>query len=93
VRRDFQSYRFGIVNLGLSVHTTVDEAFLHLEPVRPLRLLGIRPISVPWDRVEPVRWRGRRHAEVRIGSQRVLGPRWALGLAFAREPEPETGAQ
>ncbi len=88
VRKDFQSYRLGIVNLGYSVHTTVDAEFLHLEPVRLLRLMGIRPLSVPWEDVTPIRSRGTRYADVKIGAQRLTGPRWALELAFAGGATP-----
>ncbi|HZW09531.1 MAG TPA: hypothetical protein VFF69_06490 [Phycisphaerales bacterium] len=88
VRKPFQSYRFGILNLGSSVHTTVDAEHLHLEPVRFVRWLGVTPVSVPWDAVRPVRMRGRRCADVDIGGQMITGPRWALELVFAgREGE------
>ncbi|MCC7388000.1 MAG: hypothetical protein IT431_04445 [Phycisphaerales bacterium] len=82
VRRDFQSYKVGIMNLGFSIHTAVDERHLHLLPAMLGRWMRMRPVSVPWEAVEPVRRRGAKYAEVRIGKETVVGPAWALGLAF-----------
>ena len=52
VRRNFQSFRVGALNLGGCVHVAVDDAYLHLRPAAILRRLGARSISVPWDAVE-----------------------------------------
>lgn len=82
VRRNFQSYKIGLLNLGLCVHTAVDEGFLHLRPAMFGRVIGMRDTSVPWEAVEPVRRRGKRYAEVKIAGETVMGPAWALGLAF-----------
>lgn len=82
VRRDFQSYRIGLLNLGGMLHTAVDDAHLHLLPAAFGRLCRMRPVSVPWEAIEPVRRRGNRHAEVKFGTETVVGPSWALGLAF-----------
>lgn len=82
VRRGFQSYKLGIVNLGFMIHTEVDERYLHLQPALFGRLCGMRRVSAPWEAVEPVKRIGKRYAEVRIAGQRLFGPAWALGLAF-----------
>jgi hypothetical protein len=83
VRRDFQSYKVGLLNLGWSLHTTVDGERLHLEPASALRLIGMKGASIPWNEIEPVRRRGKKYVEVKIAGQAVLGPAWALGMAFA----------
>ncbi len=86
VRRDFQSYKIGLLNLGGMLHTAVDDAHLHLLPAAFGRLCRMRPVSVPWEAIEPVRRRGKRHAEVKFGKETVVGPSWALGLAFGEAP-------
>ena len=89
VRRPYQSFNINLLNLGWSVHVTADEAALHLEPVRPLRAIGFRPLSIPWDDIEYVRPRGARGAEVRVGRETIRGPSWCLDLA---RPEAATEA-
>lgn len=83
VEKLFQSYRIGLFNLGFMIHTAVDDRFLHLRPAWLGRLLRMQPASVPWDRITPLKRKGRRYAEVKIDTANVLGPRWALELAFA----------
>jgi len=80
VRRPFQSFSIGIVNLGWSIHVAVDEAYLHLDPARFWRWFGATRASVPWGAMELIgRIRGK-WATVRIGAQRIDGPAWCLGL-------------
>jgi hypothetical protein len=59
VRRRFQSFRVGMMNLGGAIHVAVDEDHLHLTPVRVLRWIGMSPISVPWGSITIRRRRGR----------------------------------
>jgi hypothetical protein len=80
VRRDFQSFSFGMYNLGMCIHVAADGEHLHLIPAAALRWFGAKQVSIPWEQIEFTRTRGRR-AEVRIRNQRVLGPAWALELA------------
>lgn len=87
VWKGFQSYKVGLLNLGFMVHTGVDDRFLHLRPAWLGRLVRMAPASVPWEEVRPVRRRGRGYAEVRIGRTELIGPRWALELAFADHAE------
>ena len=47
VSRNFQSFRFGLVNMGGMVHVSVDEGHLHLNPAAFIRRMGARPVSVP----------------------------------------------
>jgi hypothetical protein len=81
IRRNFQSFKFGIYNLGMCIHVAVDDAYLHLFPAAVLRWAGARQVSVPWEDVEFLRRKGRKWAEVKIGKQKVMGPGWALEIA------------
>lgn len=85
VRKDFQSYRVGLMNLGYCVHTTADTHHLHLEPVRFMRWLGMKPVSIPWEAIEPLKVRGKRWAKVKVDAQTVWGPLWALQMVFPDE--------
>ena len=81
IRRGFQSFSIGAINLGFCVHVLVDEERLHLRPAWILRVMGGREVSVPWESVDlagnaPF---GRRFA--RIGGKTLTGPRWCLDLA------------
>lgn len=80
VRKNFQSFRFGPVNLGFCVHVAVDEQFLHLLPSRFLRMCGALPISLPWDAIT-MKKKGRRYSTITIGRQNIHGPTWCLGIA------------
>jgi hypothetical protein len=91
VTRNFQSYRFGHLNFGFSMHTTVDERHLHLTPARFLRWFGAGPISVPWESITDVRpARIGRYATARFDRMRVVGPRWCLQLAEPGETSETT---
>ena len=88
VTKTFQSYRFDLLNLGFCIHTTVDENYLHLTPVKFLQKLGAKPTSIAWKYIT--------HAKpsiigkimsVRIGKHRVSGPTWCLQLAIQDEDE------
>ncbi len=78
VRRRFQSFGIGIVNMGCSIHVAVDEHYLHLVPLAIWRALGARPASIPWSAMEPVGTSGR---VVRVAGHRLDGPKWCLELA------------
>lgn len=91
VRRGFQSFSVGLLNLGCGVHVAVDDGYLHLTPGLLAAPFGARPVSIPWDQVEvrgsfPI---GQRRA--RIGGVPVVGPAWCLDLAG--RPERSTGAR
>lgn len=81
VRRNFQSFKLGLLNMGWSVHVAVDEEHLHLFPALVMRLWGMNAASVPWGEIRdrgPALFRQRK---VRIGTAEVVGPAWCLGLA------------
>jgi len=86
LRRNFQSFRFGILNFGMSIHVAVDEHCLHLIPARFLRWFGAGPVSVPWDAVT-IRRRalGGRWISASFDGRSVMGPGWCLALAEPAE--------
>ena len=81
VRREFQSFKLGILNLGYSIHVAVDASHLHLYPSLTARWIGIKPMSIPWERVEWRRATRLSGTHVRINGVDVYGPTWALKLA------------
>ena len=86
VRKQFQSFRVGVLNLGYSIHVAVDENHLHLIPAKVLRWLGAKPTSIPWHAIEFIkRSRFTKSAIVRIGKRRIVGPIWCLQLAETDE--------
>lgn len=83
VRKEFQSFKIGMMNMGYSIHVTVDASYLHLDPSLTARWVGMPRMSIPWSEVRLVR-RGRYGGtQVKIGRQTVYGPRWCLELATA----------
>lgn len=91
VRRNFQSFSFGLLNAGWSMHVAADEHHLHLSPVFIMRLFSIPPLSIPWTHIRFIK-RGRWTSRVLIAGDRekldVKGPRWCLDLAS----NPSSGA-
>lgn len=86
VRRSFQTFRVGIVNLGLSVHVAADASHLHLYPSRMARWVGMVPMSIPWEEIRVKASSGLTGTWAMIGKQHVQGPRWCMALA---RPEGE----
>lgn len=84
--RNFQSFSFGIVNVGWGFHITVDSKYLHFRPSLIERWFKIPPASVPWEDVRIVKV-GKRHTKARIGAADLTGPTWCMSLA--KEPSPE----
>lgn len=78
VRRNFQSFSVGLLNLGWCIHVAVDRDRLHLTPAWLARVAGYRAASVPWAQVEHVGPFGGRAFIVRIGGTAFVGPAWAL---------------
>jgi hypothetical protein len=86
VRKNFQSFKLGMISMGMSIHVAVDDQYLHMFPAKLLRWCGAKTISVPWNEIELVK-PGKKWVRVKIGSQDVYGPAWCLGLASpADEP-------
>jgi hypothetical protein len=82
VRREFQSFKMGMFNLGLSVHVEADDEHLHLSPAAFIRWMGATPMSIPWEAIE-VMGQGliKSSTKARIGSVTIYGPTWCLSLA------------
>jgi len=82
VRRNFQSFRLGIINLGFCIHVAVDEHYLHLSPARILRWCGTGATSIPWSAIEPGGpVMGGKWMKSSIDGRTLLGPTWCLSLA------------
>lgn len=90
VMKEFQSFRFGMVNLGKCIHVAVDERHLHLLPAKFARLFGAKAASVPWEEVWVERKVYGTFMRARIAGQQVLGPEWCLKIAD--ESKPVAGA-
>ncbi len=82
VVRPYQSFRLGVVNLGFSIRVAVDDRHLHLEPTGPLRWLGARSASIPWEAITVKRRSmSGKWMTVEVSGRRLQGPAWCLGLA------------
>ncbi len=86
VRKKFQSFRLGLLNLGWSVHVAVDEGHLHLEPAAWMRTFGAKAASIPWERIEVVKHGRGAWMTARIGPHTLAGPAWCLELAEPAVP-------
>ncbi len=93
VRRNFQSFKFGMISLGCSIHVAADEYHLHLTPASFFRRFGAGAISIPWNSFQDYkRKKGSRWAEVRLDNTRVVGPAWCLELVEPpADNEPQQG--
>jgi hypothetical protein len=86
VRRACQSFRVDLLNFGFSIHVTVDETHLHLQPARFLRWVGGRTASIPWDEITITkRSRNGRWITVKVDKWTIQGPAWCLGLGSELE--------
>ena len=86
VRRRHQSFQVGLLNLGFCIQVAVDEQHLHLVPIKPLRVFGAAPASIPWHAISFEKHTpGGRWATVRIGTHKIRGPAWCLELASPAE--------
>ena len=82
-RRSYQSFSFGLLNLGWSIRVTLDQTHLHLEPERWVAWMGLPAMSLPRESLQPQgKPRGRLWAHpirVETGSrvpQTLRGPMW-----------------
>ena len=82
VRRNFQSFSLGLLNLGLSIHVAADDEYLHLQPARLIRWMGAVSTSIPWNAMEPMA--GRKATAVKLGPHTMIGPRWCMELVSPR---------
>lgn len=84
VRRNFQSFRIGLVSAGYSMHVAVDDRYLHLMPAAIMRWCGARACSVPWSEVQVLRRMGS-YRKAKVGGVNLYGPGWCLDLAAPGE--------
>jgi hypothetical protein len=84
VREEFQSFRIGMVGLGGCIHVAVDEDCLHLFPALVPRKMGVKAMSIPWERVV-VEKRGRRWVVVSVDGTRIKGPTWCFEVVGEQE--------
>lgn len=78
ITRKFQSFGLGIMNMGFSIHATVDASHLHIRPVTWLRVLGATPMSIPWDAMT---LKGTSSRVVKLSNgTRMEGPKWCFQL-------------
>lgn len=89
IRKDFQSFKIGLINLGYSIHVAVDASHLHLLPSLTARWIGMKPLSIPWERIKVQRIAKLTGAKVKIGRHIICGPKWCFELAA---PPPATSA-
>lgn len=91
--RRFQSFGAGLLNLGWSIHTTVDQRFVHMTPTRLARWLGVKGASAPWDEISigppgmtptltPARM-------LRINGKAITAPKWVAERAPVRQGEAQ----
>lgn len=83
VTKRFQSFSFGLMNAGMSMHVTADESYLHLEPVRFVRWFGMMPLSIPWEAFGKVTKRGKMFTTVMLDKTALVGPNWCMSLLDA----------
>ncbi|MGD9691122.1 MAG: hypothetical protein AB7K52_11440 [Phycisphaerales bacterium] len=88
VRREFQGIGLDLLNLGGSVHISVDEHYLHIDPVWIMRAFRMPPASIPWESIQLVK-RGRRWwpAKAKVGKFELRAPDWCLALAEGKSTE------
>ncbi len=80
VRKQFQSIRIDMFNLGFCAHLAVDSQHMHIEPAWLLRKARAKTISVPWQAMAGYKQRGR-YAKVKLGGTTLTAPAWAMELA------------
>ncbi len=94
VRRNFQSAKKDIVNLGFCVHFAVDDRYVHVMPAAVLRWVVAKPSSVPVELVS-AKQSDMSYAEIVFDDVTLVGPTWVVREAAARasnaqiEDEPD----
>ena len=88
ILKKFQSYKIDLLNLGFCIHTSVDEQYLHLTPVKFLQKLGGKPVSIAWRFITDVKPTSfGKSLTARIGNHTLTGPSWCLELALQEEDD------
>ena len=85
ITRRFQSFSLGMINMGWSVHASVDDQHLHLKPVAFLRWFGAIPMSIRWEHLSKLNRSGK--SAYMTGGHRLVGPAWCFEMLKARTTE------
>ena len=85
ITRRFQSFSLGLINLGWSVHASVDDQYLHLEPVAFLRWFGAIPMSIRWEDLSRLNADGK--SAYMTGGHRLVGPTWCFEMLKTRKTD------
>ncbi len=82
VVRKFQSFEIGYASFGFSVHVTIDDNCLHLTPAWIIRRFGMKPMSIPWEAIQPLpeSYSRQKRTKVKISKQTITGPKWCFEL-------------
>ena len=83
ITRRFQSFKLGIINLGWSIHASIDSRYLHLRPVTFLRWFGAIPMSIGWGDLSKLHAGGT--SVYLTGGHRLVGPAWCFEMLKARK--------
>lgn len=83
IRRNFQSTKKDIVNLGFCVHFAVDDRFVHMMPAAVLRWAGAKACSVPVALVS-AKQSDMSYAEIVFDDVTLVGPTWVVREAAGR---------
>ncbi|MCH2152450.1 MAG: hypothetical protein MK089_03840 [Phycisphaerales bacterium] len=83
-----QSFSIGIMNMGWSINTTVDENHLHLSPVKWLQFFGACPMSIPWNALK-LQGKNSRRASL-AGGPGIQGPEWCFQMLKASTNSSES---
>ncbi len=83
--RKFQSFAIGLVNYGYSIHVVIDDECLHLRPIWLVSRFGLKPVSIPWEAIQPIKYAKstRKTMRVKIRKQTITGPKWCFELIAA----------
>lgn len=79
IRKNFQSLKVGLLNMGWSVHLAVDADHLHLMPAKFFRVMRARPISLPWDALV-LKSKRKRYSDIKVGMTIITVPTWCVEM-------------
>jgi len=83
--RKFQSFSIGPVNYGFAIHVIIDDQYLHLSPAWIVSRFGLKPISIPWNAIQPLSptMPTGKTARVQARKQTITGPEWCFELLYS----------
>lgn len=82
ILKKYQSFKIDMLNLRFCIHTSVDEQYLHLIPIKFLQVLGAKPVSIAWNFITDIKPTVfGKSLTASIGKHKITGPSWCLELA------------